>query len=199
MQVRLLNCREYERWYHEYLCRDFPVNEVKPLKDMIDMNCEGRYDVLLYENDSVEVGYVTVWKRQGLTTYLLDYLGVPEKLRNMGIGKEILRRVRDDVSAAEGRAGLYMVLESETPNCDDDSEENILRRRRLNFYMRNGWVKMYEMATCGVRFTAMSFEEVPENIENVMIEHKNIYGEIRDDVIIPLPHGMKPPLPYWMK
>ena len=75
----------------------------------------------------------------------------------------------------------------------------MLRKRRIHFYERNGWVKMYEMATCGMRFNAMSFESVPENLDLIMKEHKKIYGQQRTDVIVPLPEGETPPLPYWMK
>ncbi len=69
----------------------------------------------------------------------------------------------------------------------------------MQFYRRNGWVKMYEMATCGMRFDAMSYESVPENLKQVMLQHKRVYGQRRTDVIVPLAKGEVPPLPYWMK
>ena len=99
----------------------------------------------------------------------------------------------------EQNANLCLILESETPFENDDSQENEIRKRRIGFYERNGWVKMYEMATCGMRFNAMSYESLPDNLETIKAEHKEVYGETRTDVIIPLPKDEKPPLPYWMK
>ena len=101
--------------------------------------------------------------------------------------------------ALEKNPNICLILESETPFDNDNSAENEIRKRRIRFYERNGWVKMYEMATCGMRFNAMSYEEVPKNLDVIQLEHKEIYGERRTDVIIPLQKGEIPPLPYWMK
>ena len=91
-----------------------------------------------------------------------------------------------------------MILESETPG-PSDNEENQLRRRRIGFYKRNGFIEIYEMGTCGVRFTTFSYMYPPEDIEKTMKEHKLIYGSERKDVIVPLPEGVKPPMPFWME
>lgn len=198
MKSRVLEIIEYRSWHEEHLCQDFPINEIKPLEDIIELKKQGKYDVIIYEESSVVMGYATIWKHAGNSAYLLDYLGVPMHLRNSGIGKEILKRLRDDVTKFENRQDICLILESETPFEDDNSDDNTIRKRRINFYERNGLVKMYEMATCGMRFNAMAFGSVPENLEQIMIEHKLIYGEKRTDVIIPLPKGATPPLPYWM-
>ncbi|MDD6043098.1 MAG: GNAT family N-acetyltransferase [Eubacteriaceae bacterium] len=199
MKKRLLNANEYKSWYENHLCEDFPLNEVKPLDDIMDLNEAGNYKVIVYEEDRALMGYCTIWKYKGSRAYLMDYFAVPADLRNRGVGKDILKRISSDVAELENNPDICIILESETPFPDDESEENVLRKRRLKFYQRNGWVKMYEMATCGMRFNAMSFEKIPENPEMIMKEHKKIYGEKRTDVIVPLPEGEIPPLPYWMK
>lgn len=199
MDKRVLPVKEYEQWYHNHLCRDFPVNEIKPLEDIIELQSQGKYDVVVYEEDRSIVGYAAIWKHEGNSAYLLDYLGVPSHLRNRGIGKEILKNLRTDMIQLEGRPDICLILESETPLEHEESEENTIRKRRICFYERNGWVKMYEMATCGMRFHAMSFETVPEHLDVIQKEHKKIYGQRRTDVIVPLPKGQQPPLPYWMK
>lgn len=199
MKRKVLDVNEYKQWYDHHLCEDFPVNEIKPLKDIISLNDNGKYEVIVYEEDDTVIGYATIWKHKGNSAYLLDYLGVPDRLRNRGIGKDILKRIKDDVTELEENPDICIILESETPFENDESEENEIRKRRIHFYERNGWVKMYEMATCGMRFNAMSFESVPENLDLIRKEHKNIYGQERTDVIVPLPEGEIPPLPYWME
>lgn len=199
MNRRRLCAEEYEEWYDKHLCNDFPPNEIKPLEDMIVLNTEGKYDVIVYEEKDAVIGYATIWKHEKSFVCLLDYLGVPEALRNRGIGREILKRIKEDVITMEANPNICLILESETPFEADCSEENQFRKRRIQFYRRNGWVKMYEMATCGMRFDAMSYESVPENLKQVMLQHKKIYGETRTDVIVPLAKGKTAPLPYWMK
>lgn len=199
MNRRVLPVNEYARWYQNHLCVDFPINEIKPLEDIAELKSKGQYDIVVYEEDQIIIGYAAIWKHQGNSAYLLDYLGVPGHLRNRGIGKDILKNLRGDITEMEGKPGICLILESETPLEHEDSEENTIRKRRVRFYERNGWVKMYEMATCGMRFNAMSFETVPEHLDVIQREHKKIYGEKRTDVIIPLPKGQQPPLPYWMR
>jgi len=199
MKNRVLSVDEYETWYQNHLCADFPSNEIKPLEDIINLKLSGKYDVIVYEAGNHIAGYATIWKRKGNSAYLLDYLGVPAVLRNKGIGRGILKMLKAHVIALEKNPNICLILESETPFDNDNSAENEIRKRRIRFYERNGWVKMYEMATCGMRFNAMSYEEVPKNLDVIQLEHKEIYGERRTDVIIPLQKGEIPPLPYWMK
>ena len=201
MKISRLNESEYKSWYENNLCMDFPINEVKPLDDILSLKRYGKYDVLMYQDICTDMvlGYATIWKCPNSNVYLLDYLGTPSHLRNQGIGSRILKRLEYDLKNIEGMEHLHIILESETPGDNDNSEENIIRQRRIRFYQRNGWVKMYEMATCGMRFDAMTFANVPSELENIQACHKQIYGPTRTDVLIPLQKGQTPPLPYWMK
>lgn len=196
MKNRVLAIKEYEIWYRNHLCADFPINEIKPLDDIMELQAYGKYDVIVYEEGACIVGYATIWKCKGNSAYLLDYLGVPKAMRNRGIGRTILNSLNADVIRIERNPEICLILESETPLENDNSEENEIRKRRIGFYERNGWVKMYEMATCGMRFDAMAYESIPENLDTIKVEHKQIYGEKRTDVIITLPKDEIPPLPY---
>jgi len=209
MKARLITNNEIPWWYENLLCDGFPENERKPVENIQALNREGKYDIFVYEDEGEAVGYATIWKKEGRDTYLLDYLGVPTKLRNNGLGAEILKDIRDRVSEIElaknplGADGtpreICLILETETPEEGSEDAENEIRRRRRAFYERNGYIKIYEMGTCGVRFDTMSYETVPDDIEQVMKDHKEIYGPERYDVIVPLPAGEEPPLPFWME
>lgn len=216
MKARKIKASEIPDWYEFNLCEDFPVNEVKPLDNILKLCEDGRYDIFCYfdeaecsEHARKGMGYATIWKAPGADTYLLDYLGVPRAFRNQGLGAKILRDIRNQVFMDEVKAGKYspddsesefcLIVESETPLEEGDAEENLLRKRRCEFYRRNGYVKVYEMGTCGVRFDAMVFEKAPKDLEKVMREHKKIYGVEREDVIVPLGKNQAAPLPFWMK
>jgi len=197
MRGRLLREDETGWWYGQYLCKDFPENEIKPLKDILKLVRDGNYDIFVYGDEKV-MGYATVWKKQGLRTCLLDYLGVPEALRNQGIGQKILRDTGERITGQKDTGiQVYLILESEALVPGGDEAENHIRRRRIAFYERNGFKKIYEMGTCGMRFVTMAYQCMPENMAEVMREHKAIYGPERDDVVVPLPEGEKPPMPYW--
>ena len=36
-------------------------------------------------------------------------------------------------------------------------------------------------------------------VEEIMAQHRALYGPDRTDVAVPLPQGAKPAMPYWMK
>lgn len=198
MDVRKLKTEEIFDWYYGCLLNDFPENEAKPLDNIIELVESGRYDIYLYTKDNEIQGYATIWKRPGFITFLLDYLGVPSSLRNKGIGRDILADMRERLCNEEGRNDISMILESETPMNDGDPE-NEIRKRRVGFYKRNGFVELYEMGTCGVRFTTFSYMHQPDDLNLTMKEHKEIYGVEREDVIVPLPEGVIPPMPFWTK
>ena len=206
MKSRILDISELEYWYTNHLNKDFPVNECKPMENILNLILDGKYDIYLYEENETIIGYASIWKAEGNSTFLLDYLGVPYNLRNKGYGSMILQDIRNQVTEKESCSNnlkpgtsICLILETETPETGDYSPENKIRERRESFYMRNNYVKLYEIGTCGVRFNAMSYSDIPEDLELTMIEHKKIYGPDRTDVVIPLPAGVDAPLPFWMQ
>ena len=94
--------------------------------------------------------------------------------------------------------GRPLVTESELPVEGDSETENAIRRRRIAFYARHGFTAAYPMATCGMAWQALTFAPGLD-IEIVMAQHKALYGPTCTDVVVPLPDGQQPKLPYWMK
>lgn len=189
MNFRLLTAKEYPRWYHDQLSEAFVPQERKPLSDILRLQEEGRYEVWgLFDEDEL-VSYAALWKHVTIPLVLLDYLGTTRARRNEGIGSDMLLRL-----AMQGRP---MVTEAELPVQGDSDEENALRLRRIQFYVRNGFSPAYVMSTCGMAWQALLCGTA-EPLENIMAQHKALYGEKRTDVVIPLPEGQTPQLPYWM-
>lgn len=198
MRGRLLKENELAWWYTDFLIKDFPVNEVKPLEDIRQLYAEGKYEIHIYQgSDDEYIGYATLWTALACHTYLLDYLGVRADRRGQGAGQIILEDIGGNLLTVDSKACL--ICEAEMPDAGDCEAENHLRERRINFYKRNNYIKIYEMATCGLRFAALAYKNVPQDIQKVMSEHKAIYGPHRHDVIVPLKKGEKPPKPYWMQ
>ena len=194
MELRPLMEAELQTWYDTELTEAFPPNERKPLEEILALLAQGRYEVLgLYEGREL-LAYATLMKHPDAVYVLLDYLGVTAARRNGGLGAELLRRVGAHCVHYGG-----VITEAEAPVPGDSPEENHLRRRRIGFYRRCGFVPVYEMASCGARFQALLLGPVPEDRTGLMRDHRAIYGPLRDDVAVPLAPGETPAPPYWMK
>lgn len=188
---RTMNFSELEDWYNSELKEAFAENERKPFQDIVNLIEEGKYEVWgIFETNNL-LGYASLWKAQDIPLILLDYLGVSAKLRNKGIGADILKRLK--------ALGVPIVTESELPVKGDLDSENSIRVRRINFYKRNGFVPAYEMATCGMRWQAFLVNADDFSIEAIMKWHKDLYGVERKDVKIPIEKEQLPGMPYWMK
>lgn len=206
MEIRVLTEGEIKTWYKSELETSFPPQERKPLEVIIDLIKRQEYQVFgVFEDEKINdvlsetfmVGYVTIAKKQGINLLLIDYLGVSERKRNMGIGGKILGLVKSCFK------DIPIVLESELPVQGEDTEENIIRERRINFYKRNGFRDVYEMATCGLRWQVLiggwDIKGYMNSIEEIMKAHKNLYDELRYDVVIPLGKDEEPPKAFWGK
>ena len=190
MEFRLLSEKEIQIWYKTELFRTFIPQECKPLTDIFRLIEESRYEIWGLWDDSHLLGYACLWKSPDLTLVLLDYLGVTALRRNEGLGGKILYRLQSQ--------GRPLVTESELPVSGDSVAENAIRTRRIAFYARHGFTAAYPMATCGMAWQAM-VHAPGLSLDEVMRQHKALYGPGRTDVVVPLPKGQSPELPYWMK
>lgn len=193
--MELYPITDIERWYIEELSEAFPKNELKSLEDIVTLMDEGCYELAgLYDGGAL-IAYAGLWlKPDDVSFILLDYLGVTATKRNVGFGGEMLRRL---VEKYRGRS--LILAEAEAPVAGDSEEENSIRRRRMGFYLRNGFASVYEMATCGMRFVTFIGGEVPKDLAPVMALHKAIYGADRADVVVPIgKHETPPPSPFGM-
>lgn len=188
---RKMNFSELEYWYNIEFSEAFVENERKPFQDIITLIKENKYEVWgIFEGNHL-LGYASLWKSSHVPLILLDYLGVSAKLRNGGIGAQILKYLKD--------LNTPIVTESELPVEGDSENENNIRVRRINFYKRNGFIPAYEMATCGMRWQALLINANNIPVESIMKWHKALYGAGRTDVEIPLEKGKTPGMPYWME
>lgn len=199
MILHRMTTEELRCAYETDLREAFPPSELKPLKAMEDLCAKGLYDPLrLVDEESGVLGYVLLWRHKDGRYILLDYLCVPARLRNRGIGAKLIAGMR-----AQYPPETVFIWESEAPTGDELQDEMILRR--LNFYRRCGAVVLgYDNALFGVHFkTLCCAESIPDERE-VLQKHREIYlhqfGQERYDryVQIPLRPGEQPfPVTDW--
>ena len=201
MYLRTLTPEELKRVYETDLTEAFPPAELKPLWAMERMRESGVYDPLVLIGDEGEMaGYVLLWKHSDGRFILVDYLCVPARRRNGGMGGKLLAAAR--VFYPQGTVFLG---ESEAPLGDPAADP--LRLRRLGFYARNGAETLgYDCALFGVRYKTICWADPLPDEAEALRKHQEIYleqfGRERYDeyIQIPLRPGERPrPLTEWVE
>lgn len=199
MMLHRMTTQELRRAYETDLREAFPPSELKPLAAMEDLCAKGLYDPLcLLDEENSILGYVLLWRHEDGRYVLIDYLCVPARQRNRGIGARLLSTMREQYST-----DTVFLWESEAPTGDEARDELILRR--LNFYQRCGAAVLgYDCALFGVRFKTLCLAAPLPGEDEALQKHREIYlhqfGQARYDqfVQIPLRPGEEPfPITDW--
>ena len=199
MTLHRMTGNELRRAYETDLVEAFPSSELKPLSSMEALCAKGLYDPLCLSDKNGDVlGYILLWRHEDGQYILIDYLCVPARQRNRGIGTKLLQAMR-----AHYPSNTIFIWESEAPTGDSAQDEMILRR--LAFYQRCGAVVLdYDNALFGVHFKTLCYTNKLPDEETILQKHREIYlhhfGQERYDrfIQIPLLPGEKPyPVTDW--
>ena len=170
MHLSKLNGQQLSQLYEAQLREDFPPSELKPLKAMLELMEAGRYQALgLWEEDQL-LGYALMWREPGVPFALLDYLGTLPGVRNRGLGGQMLDLLADYYREERGIFG-----EAESDEGGDPADRD-LRRRRLGFYLRNGFrYGGYDCALFGVHYQALIRGRADVSPEELLEVHQRFY------------------------
>ena len=170
MKFHLMNPDELRAAYETDLTEAFPPSELKPLFAMEDLRAKGLYDPLcLMDDDGTVLGYVLLWRHRNGRFILIDYLCVPVKRRNRGIGAKLFAAMREHYSP-----DTVFIWESEAPTGNKAQDEMILRR--LGFYQRcGGTILSYDCALFGVHFKDLALASPMPPEEEILQMHQDIY------------------------
>lgn len=193
MTLHLMTIEELRRAYETDLTEAFPSSELKPLSAMEDLLKKGLYDPLCLRDDEGDaLGYVLLWRHEDRRYLLIDYLCVPARRRNGGIGAKILAAMK-----AYYPEDTVFFGESEAPTGDPARDEMILRR--LGFYQRCGAKTLsYECALFGVHFKCLAFANTMPDEGELLQKHQEIYRaqftpeRYAQAIQLPLAPGEKP-------
>ena len=150
MKLNELSPQQLAQLYRQELTSAFPPEELKPLRSMLSLMEQGRYQALgLYDGEDL-VAYALIWLEPGCPFALLDYLGTIEGRRSQGLGTIMLDLLAGYYNDYRGIFG-----EAEAPEGGSPEGEE-LRRRRLGFYLRNGFrYGGYDCALFGVHYQTL--------------------------------------------
>ena len=179
MELKILSNELLLLWYEKFLKEDFVSDEIKPIKNILMLIKNDRYEVYGVFQDNEMIAYASFWKKENINLALLDYLGVLKKYRNQGIGSKILTLIKEMLG------NMPYVVEAEIPT-GSSLEEDKIRKRRIQFYERNGCKKVYLMATCGMKWQTLVNSKNEIDQKEFAKLHKELYEEKRTDVKIPI-------------
>ena len=170
MKLKLLDAVELTQLYQTELVNAFPPTELKPLKSMLNLMEQNRYEALgLYDDNGLH-GYALMWLVPGVPYALLDYLGTLEGQRGAGLGTQMLDLLAEHYKDYRGIFGEAEGVFSSDP------EEAALQKRRLDFYYRNGFrYAGYDCALFGVHYLVLIRGDAEVSSEELTVAHQQIY------------------------
>ena len=192
MELKILSNELLLLWYEKFLKEDFVSDEIKPIENILTLIKNGRYEVYGVFQDDEMIAYASFWKKENINLVLLDYLGVSKKYRNQGIGRKILVLIKEMLG------NMPYVVEAEIPT-GSSLEEDKIRKRRIQFYERNGCKKVYLMATCGMKWQTLVNSKNEIDQKELAKLHKELYEEKRTDVKIPVSIDENIEKAFWSK
>ena len=170
MHLKTLDAGELTRLYNTELVNAFPPSELKPLKSMLNLMAQDRYEALgLYDEDGLH-GYALTWLEPGIPFALLDYFGTLEGQRGTGLGTTMLDLLAHHYRDYRGIFGEAEGAFSSAP------AEKALQERRLAFYRRNGFrYGGYDCALFGVHYRTLIRGDRDVTAEELLDAHQRIY------------------------
>ena len=159
--------------------RAFPLNERKPFK-LIKQKAKGSMsDVWMLDEDGEFLGLAITMNADDLV--LLDYFAIHEKKRSVGCASNALKLLQDQY------AGKRSSLEIE--RASEEAEDIARRKRRTNFYIRNGLAGIGIMAKLfGVNMELLGFG-CKVSFEEDRGLYRRIYGTWAEKNVIELDGG----------
>lgn len=125
----------------------FPTAERRPLRRVLKFVSQGKYECLGLWRGEEQVGYAFL-ALDGRGGALLDYYAMGPGLPGKGYGSAFFPLI-----ARRYPAGI--LAEVESPEKASRKEDELLRRRRVEFYQRLGW-RIPAFAVCFMEFPMKS-------------------------------------------
>lgn len=136
MELKRLELDTVKQIYEEHLTKDFIPAEQKPwivLNLLMKMGlyfCYGLYE----ENQFRGYAFFCVGDNKLKRAVLLDYFVVVNGLRGQGYGSEFMKLLRQELSDYD-----FVIAEVERVEAFATKEEDCIKEKRQQFYLRNGW------------------------------------------------------------
>ncbi len=174
MKLKDIDIYEFKKEVYSYYLDIFPEDERKPL-ELLQSSYERHYTKIieiLYKNEIV--GFMVLNRVKDKGYAVLDYLAILPQYRNNKFGTKALQMLLEQ---EKDNSGIF--IEIEKVGLGKDTEENLLRENRRNFYEKLGFKKLnFDLYLFGVVYTPYLFSNIKDNEDMIINEILNIYESI---------------------
>ena len=174
MKLKDIDIDKFEKEVYTYYLAIFPDDERKPL-ELLHSSYEKHYTKIieiLYKNEII--GFMILNKVKDMGYAVLDYFAILPQYRNNKFGTKALQMLLEQ---ERNNSGIF--VEIEKVGLGKDTEENLLREKRKNFYEKEGFRKLnFELFLFGVVYTPYLFSNIKDNEDIIIGEILNIYESI---------------------
>ena len=174
--------------YLERIREDFPAAELKGLKQILRLMERGIYHGLGFFMDSGPedaaenpAGYLYYnVDPSDAGACLVDYLAVRKDLRGQGVGKEMLRLLRETCPEMK-----TWIVEVENPFREDNPEQRRMMAGRMGFYLQSGFTDTgIDARVFGVEFRLLSLSSPAVSPDAVRRCYERIYANTIDPSVL---------------
>lgn len=170
---------ELEKIYREHMKKDFPPSELKPFAMIKKEIVKGEYVCYGLFSEDALLGYAFLAAENtdsGIKNYLLDYFAVVKNERGKGRGSGFIKMLAEEISIN----GIF-ICEAENPQYAENDEDRSTRQRRVDFYLRNGFIHTGVTARLfGVEYVIL---EIPKGKKHTEDEIKRFYSDIYGRIV----------------
>lgn len=135
MNIQQLTISELSELYNTNMIYDFPSDELKSLKHLIQLIHENNYICFGFQENGHIIAYALFCKAVNGNYLLLDYFAVCREYRNCGYGSKLIPLLKETCKEKIG-----ILAEVENPESIQEENRKQYAIRRIEFYKRNGWI-----------------------------------------------------------
>lgn len=174
IKLKDIGIDKFEKEVYSYYLDIFPEDERKPL-ELLHSSYEKHYTriiEILYKNEIIGFMILNKVKDQGYA--VLDYLAILPQYRNNKFGTKALQ-----ILLEQERENSGIFIEIEKVGLGKDTEENLLREKRKNFYEKVGFKRLnFDLFLFDVIYTPYLFSNIKDDEDMIIDEILNIYEAI---------------------
>lgn len=174
MKLKDIGIDEFKKDVYSYYLEIFPEDERKPI-ELLQSSYEKHYTriiEILYKNEII--GFMILNKVKDKGYVVLDYLAILPQYRNSKFGTKALQILLEQ---EKENSGIF--IEIEKVGLGKDTEENLLREKRKQFYEKVGFKKLnFDLFLFDVIYTPYLFSNIKNDETMIIREILNIYEAI---------------------
>ena len=168
VELEVITLKEFKKEMNKEYKQLFPSSERKSYSTFNKLVKKGVCEFLRIKNDDTTVGFFIL---VNVNNYIqIDYFAIFERYQSSGYGSEAVKVLQKRYENCDG-----IFIEIEKVGMGENDVENILRKRRYNFYKRLGFIELgFDFYLFNVTYSICSYNfKEKDNIDlasNIMFD-----------------------------